>query len=557
MTALPLAQAPVAATPPGPITARSVGAGLVFSLVLCVMNSYLTLSFGVIEEGPTIAALFFFALFMLSKAKITTTEMVVVATMGSAGGSLGFIANFYAAKAMLGAPYTVWQMAWFGAVSSMIGMIMVVPLRQVLILREDLPWPGSKAVQSVITALVEHGDPRQARILIGTLVASMAYVIFNEDGPLPWLPSGVGLGPLAAVGGAIALSPFAIGGSYLMGFRVCVGFLVGAIVLMIMAPYTGTPAAPNRFYWPGLGFLVSSGLMALALNWRLMRDGFRSMLAIGKDATDDDPMISRKNLLIFSLVSVMAASAALNLLFGVPFFLILVLIVVGGLVQNFIATRAAAQTAFNPARVMGILLQGVTASLGGRAADINLTGAGFVAGSGAQAGNLTGDLVYGRWLKVKSSWQFWLQAVTIIPCSIAAAWAFHLILATKPDILEGGAPIGKMWAASARVFEGLEPLPAGAMSSMLIGAVVGILYTLIESRERLARLLPHSIGVGLGMVLAPALGLAFFIGGFLAWIVGARWLKMSDVTLTTIAVACIVAEGIGGVVQAILMAALQ
>ena len=57
---------------------RSVVAGLGLALLLCAMNSYLTLSFGVIEEGPTIAALFFFALFFLSKSKITSTEMVMV-----------------------------------------------------------------------------------------------------------------------------------------------------------------------------------------------------------------------------------------------------------------------------------------------------------------------------------------------------------------------------------------------------------------------------------------------------------------------------------------------
>jgi uncharacterized oligopeptide transporter (OPT) family protein len=536
------------------VTVRAVVSGMVLAILLCAMNSYLTLSFGVIEEGPTIAALFFFAVFLFSRTKITSTEMVIVATMGSAGGSLGFIANFYAAKAMLGEPYTVMQMTMFGIASSLVGMAMVVPLRQVLVLREKLPWPSSKATQAVIKALVEHGDPKQARILVLVLLGTMAYVIVNDDGPFAWVPAAVALGPLAAVGGAVALAPFALGSSYLMGFNVAVGFMVGAAGLMIMAPFTDTPEAPNRFYWPGLGFLVSSGLTGLALNWKILRDGFRSMLAIGKQTDDDDPVVSGKTLTVFTVVSLLVALVVLSVLFGVPVFLILALIVIGGLIQNFIATRAAAQTAFNPARVMGILLQGVTAMLGGRAADINLTGAGFVAGSGAQAGNLTGDMAYGRWLGVRSSWQFWTQLLTIVPCSIVAAWAFHLILANKPDVLEKGSPIGKMWSASARVFEGLDPLPATALEALAAGAAVGIVYTLLERQEKLQRWLPHSIGVGLGLVLSPALGIAFFIGGFLAWIVGFRWLKMSDVTLTTISVACIVAEGIGGVIQAIVMA---
>src|SRR5215467_5474012 len=100
--------APVAAVaPPSGVTARAVGAGFLLAILLCAINSYLTLSFGVIEEGPTIAALFFFAFVSLARLGVSKTELVIVATMGSAGGSLGFIANFYAAKAMIGSPYSV------------------------------------------------------------------------------------------------------------------------------------------------------------------------------------------------------------------------------------------------------------------------------------------------------------------------------------------------------------------------------------------------------------------------------------------------------------------
>ena len=67
------------------LTVRSVVAGAVLAVVLCFMNSYLTLSFGVIEEGPTIAALFFFAVFFMSRSLITSTEMVIVASMGLRG----------------------------------------------------------------------------------------------------------------------------------------------------------------------------------------------------------------------------------------------------------------------------------------------------------------------------------------------------------------------------------------------------------------------------------------------------------------------------------------
>ena len=548
-------------TPPlPPITLRSLIFGLLFSLALCAMNSYLTLSFGVIEEGPTIAALFFFALMLPFGAKgITTTEMVIVATMGSAGGSLGFIANFYAAKAMTGDPYSILDMTLFSTVSGMIGLVMVIPLRQLLVLRENLPWPGAKAVETVIRTLVQHGDPKQGWILLATFVGLTSFVVGNTEDGFGWFPAEIHLPfGLMAVGGAIALAPFAIGGSYLMGMRTCVGFLCGATLLMIGKRWMpiAEDASPHTYYWPGLGFLVTSGLTVLAVNWRTITGSFRSMLAIGGKTDDPDPIMSGKALTAFAVVSFIACATVLNTRFAVNLFLVVVLVVVAGLIQNIIATRAAAQTNFNPARVMGIMLQGVTSALGGKSAAINLTGAGFVAGSGAQASLLTADMVYGRAFKVPSRWQFWTQTITVLPCALVSAYMFNWILSNGERFAKMPAPVAKMWAASATVFDqGFHALPKGASNALLLGGVIGILYTLIELRPAARKWMPESIGLGLGLVLAPALGLAFFVGGFLMWIVLGRWLKWSDATLTTIAVAAIVAEGIGGVLKPVLQIA--
>lgn len=541
--------------PQSGVTPRALVAGFVLALLLCGMNSFLTLSFGVIEEGPTIAALFFFAIFFVSKLPITVTEMVIVSTMGSAGGSLGFIANFFAAKAMTGPAYSVLEMAAFSAVSSLVGLVMVIPLRQLLILREDLPWPGSKAVAGVIRALVEDGDPRQPKILFAAVIALLVWVVGNQDGGYGLFPVETELGALAAFGGAIAWSPFAIGGSYLMGMRTCVGFLVGAAALMVMAPHLEDPSAPHHYFWPGLGFLVASGLVNIAINWRSFVGAFGSMLALGEAQDDDDPVLSGRTLAIFAAIAFVIAAAVLTTLFDLSLLLVVVLIAIGGLLQNIIATRAAAQTAFNPARVMGILLQGVTSAFGGRSVAVNLTGAGFVAGSGAQAGLLTADMAYGRWFKVPSRYQFWVQLLTVIPCSLVAALVFEQIHLAKPLVLEGEghpAPVAKMWAASAKIFDGSAALPAGVWDALLIGGAIGAVYTLLERIPRIRRWVPDSIGIGLGLVLSPALGISFFLGGVVMWIVLGRWMKWPGVTLTTIAVAAIVAEGLGGVLKPLL-----
>ena len=539
----------------GGLTFRSLAAGFVLALLLCGINSYLTLSFGVIEEGPTIAALFFFAFFFLSKTRITSTELAMVATMGSAGGSLGFISNFFAAKVMTGTAYTFWEMTGFAIVTSAVGLVFVIPLRDLLILKEKLPWPGSKAVFSVINALTAGGDRRQPYYLAITALVAIAYVVGNDDGGFGIVPEGAPLPLLAAVGGAISFSPFAIGGSYLMGLRTCVGFLAGAVVLMIMAPNTPNPSAPHQYIWPGMGFLLASGLTALALNWRVVAEAMKSLVALGRTTTDDDPIFRGRGYAIFTVIAIVGSLIYGLTVMGLNLIILLVLIVVGGLVQNIIATRAQAQTAFNPARVMGVLLQGATAAAGGSSAAINLTGAGFVAGSGAQAGVLTADMVYGRWLKVPSRWQFWAQFSTVVPCALVAAWVFTKIAANNPLTLEGEgfpAPVAKMWATTALIFDGTAQMPPFALNAMLIAAAAGVVYVLFESREKIRAYLPDSIGLGLGLVLPVSYDLAFFVGGIVLWIVLGRWLKVRDITLTTIAVGCIVAEGIGGVMKPVL-----
>jgi uncharacterized oligopeptide transporter (OPT) family protein len=551
-----------------------VAAGLVLSMVLCAMNSYLTLSFGVIEEGPTIAALFFFAFFVVIRLAygklrpVTTTELVIVASMGSAGGSFGFIANFYAAREMValtthhGAAYTVVQMIGFGIVSSMVGLAIAIPLRELLVIREKLPWPGARAVESVIDSLVQKGDGKQPMILLGVFAVAIAYVICNNEDGYGLVPAEIALGGLAAYGGALSLAPFAIGSSYLLGFRTCVGFLFGAGILMLMGRFLPghlpadefSPDAPHRFVWPGIGFLTASGLTLIVLNYKVMLGSLGGLFKLGDTGDAGDRVLSPRGFAIFGAVAIVAAIVGLVVLFDIPILVVLMLIAIGGLIQNVISTRAQAQTNFNPARVMGILMQGVAWLAGGHSAGINLAGAGFVAGSGAQASMMSQDMAYGRAFRVPPRWQFVTQCVTVVPCAIAAALVYQWIARQHPMTLQShlAAPVAKVWAASAMIFDGSTPMPTGAVTGLVIGGIVGALYTAIERIPGVERWIPCSVGLGIGLVLPAAYGIAFFVGGFIQWIVLGRWMRWTPATLTTISVACVVAEGIGGVVKAFL-----
>ncbi|MFH1405263.1 MAG: OPT/YSL family transporter [Patescibacteria group bacterium] len=544
-------------------TWRAFIAGFILAIIMCAINSYLVLRFGIMEEGPMIAALIFFAVFLKAKNKITIAEMVIVATMGSAGGSLGFISNFYAAQVMVGNPYTILEMFVFSVVTCIIGLLSVIVMRQILVIQDAklpegqrLPWVGAKVVKGMIDTLVDKGDFMQARYLIFFSIAFVMYVLFNNDGGVGWFPAycDITLLGLSAFGAAIAFSPFLWGTSYMMGFRTCVAFGVGGIIMMLIAPYTPVPVAPHKFVWPGIMFLVFSGITGLTIHWRVMKDALVSLFKI-ESGKDEDPIMSPRATLIMTVVGITLTIVCLMTMFKLTLLVIVAMIAIGGIVLNVIATRAAAQTYFNPARVMGILLQGVAAMLGGSSVQANLTGAGFVAGSGAQGGNLTNDMAYGLWYRVKSSWQFWSQASTILVCSLVAALTFYMINSNVEISLDGkelAAPIAKIWATIGLLFDpqAKMELPKYAIESMWIGGIAGVVYTLLERKWR--KYLPCSIGLGLAMVLPVGYGFGFFFGGVLMWYVLGRYLKISKITLNTIAVASIVGEGIGGIFTGIL-----
>ncbi|MEK7251582.1 MAG: OPT/YSL family transporter, partial [Bacteroidota bacterium] len=228
---------------------------------------------------------------------------------------------------------------------------------------------------------------------------------------------------------------------------------------------------------------------------------------------------------------------------------------------QIIASRGAAQTYFNPIRVMSTLLAGVSATLGASSAHASLSAAGFMAGTNCQATNLSGDMAYGRWYRFPSRWQFWTQASTILVSAFVAALIFDFIRDQFPmihDSKEGlKAPVAKMWATMALLFDPDMKLnlPQFAIESMWIAGAIGVIYALFEELTKLRSWMPGAVGIGLGMVLSPSAGFGFFLGGLAMFYLLGRFLKVNPLTLNTIAISCVVGEGIGGILTSTLKVA--
>jgi uncharacterized oligopeptide transporter (OPT) family protein len=470
---------------------------------------------------------------------------------------------------MAGEPMTWAQMAIFPIVTSAVGLVLAIPMRQLFIVTEPLPWPTGRVAVAAIDAVVDVEDSIQPRILGFFGGMAILYVILSAG--VGWFPevSKITIFGLSSYGVGIAWSPFILGAGYLIGMRVGWGFLVGAIVLAVMAHFLPDElkATPHKYIWPGVMALVTCGLTGLALNHKSIVNAIKSLSPSKMMQMDKaDQIVSAKTLVVLLITVFVLAILVLSLVFGVPWYMALIGFLIGAVLFNLIATRAAGETAFNPIRVMGVMLQGIFALMGGTGVGTNLTGAGVAAGSIGQTGVLVQDTYFGRHFRVPAKMQVLGQLLVLLPASLAIAGVYALVTNTYTvGSAQLPSPIAIMWATMAEVFSGKVQFPPFAVESMWIGGITGIFLALIDAvaskhikaaakmeRKSYWRFWPHSLGITLAMILPIAYDIAFFVGAvFLCWILP-KVLKTDEDTLNSLAAAGIVGEGVGGLIVAIL-----
>lgn len=577
------------------VTRRSLFYGLLCALVMCAVNSFLTLKVGIIEEAAVLSTLIFVMFAQLSKQKtVTRGEAVVVATIGSAGATLAFLANFFAALALSGRILSWWEATLFVLAVCSLGLVFAIPMRQLFVVKDPLAWPTGRVVINAIQAMINSEDVMQTRTLGFFAVVSFLYILFSAG--VPWFPevSIIKLFGLGAFLTGIAWSPFIFGAGYLVGVRVGFGFLIAGLILVFMGPHTMdyvqgtlTHVPPHKYIWPGVMALVTSGLTALVINGRSLIGAFKSLGAKGSsDKSAIDQVVSGKTLIVLMTISFLFAAVVLNAVFDVPFKLAAIALFVSVAICDLVATRAYGESAFNPVRIMGILLIGLFVAMGVSDVTLALVAAGIASGAIIQTGILVSDSYFGRHFGVPARLQVSLQAMVLIPVALIVGLIFKLIAGTYQigsDALP--APIATAWYAMAEVLSGKAQLPPFAVQSMWIGGFGGILLAILDwvaaqNIKRVAlcnehlqgsrrgklggipaitvktvwRFWPASVGICIGLILPIFYDFSFFLGAVvLCWLLP-KVFNLKDNILSSVAAAGIVGEGLGQLVVGILKA---
>ena len=536
------------------LTLRSMVVASLIGTLLATINVYFGLKTGWTIGGSILAAILSYALFAVLRPRhpFTVLETNIAQTAASATGTMttaaGLVAPIPALMLMgrdgastfdLGlGPLITWSaaVAW-------IGVFFAVPLRRQMVLVEKLRFPSGTATAHTIVAMFGSGAEtlRRARALLvwagitaGFVLLCWAVKPIKEPQLATWV-GGV-FATLATYTFTLYLDPLLIGAGILVGMRVSLSLVAGAVLAWgVLAPLVRdagwAPGAVMSYkdgargwiLWTGVAIMLGEALTSLALSWRtivaVFRPGRGAAAGLIEDPREGIPAAWWMGGL---MVSAVCACVVLGRQFQIPVWQTLIALGLSSVLAA-IAVRSVGETDINPVSGVAKVTQFAFGALAPGQVATNLL-AGGVTGSGAsQAADMMGDLKTGHLLGASPRKQFIAQVIGVGVGVLVAAPVFLLV--TQNGALIGSkdlpAPSAFAWKATAELLAvGLKALPPHAEWGALAGALFGIAIPLLKRfAPRTERFLPSAMAMGIAFIIPAFYALPFLMGAIahLVW----------------------------------------
>ncbi len=567
-------------TPPAEVTAakndparaefsvRAVVSAIVVAAVIGGSYPYIVLKLGFGPNISVVSAFFGYLLVvtLLRQKSFNRWENNIVQTAGTSAGQTAFMCVLLAAFDMLNANHALGvqihmsflQVFLWLLVAGAMGVLMAVPMRRHFIDEEELTYADGVAAAETVQVLDAGGAEAKKRaraLAIGALVA-IVLTWFRDGWPrmikkfvanhwvsekvanvMGWItiPESWFFGSLGAHIHAASLnfglnwSLLSIGSGMLVGLRINLSMGLGMVVSWLIIPpillHKGIVEAATYKYvlrwvmWPATGLMISGGLTALTLRWKMLVKTF-STLSAKSVSSDDFPMSwVGGGLVILSVALVIVQKVSL----GIAPWQTLVAILLS-VPLMLVSLRVLGETNWGPISTMGNMMQAVFALLAPGQIPANMTASGMTGSIAAGSEGIMQCYKTGKLIGSNNRTLTYAQLLAVPIGAATVAWVYP-ILASKYGV--GGehglsAPTAVKWAGFAEILsKGFSALPRGCFTAFLIAVALGVLLTVLEQRYK--KYLPSPSAVGLGMLLPGVAILMMVIGS----IIEAIWRKLS------------------------------
>jgi uncharacterized oligopeptide transporter (OPT) family protein len=501
-------------------------------------------------------------------------ENNIVQTAGTAGAQTAFMCVLLAAFDMLAAnqrvPFGVslspeQSFAWLTS-AGLLGVLLAVPLRRHYIVEEKLPFPDGLAAGETLLVCDSAGPValRAALAMLAGIAASGLLMTLTEDAHVFGLFSStflLGSPVIRAMGFGVEWSLLAVGSGMLIGMRINLSMLLGAVVSWVIAPYALSGAGiihgepPKKIdvlywvMWPATGMMVAGGLAALLLRWRVLARTFKNLSA----ATGSDEFPLR-----WVVAGVVLCGAALvvvqKVMLGQPVWITLAAIGLSAPLA-LVGLRVLGETNWGPISALSNMMQGVFALLAKGNVAANMVASGTTGTIAVESEALMQDYKAGDMVGSSPRYLTYMQLLATPVGAAAVSWMYP-VLRQQYGIGEKGlsSPISVKWAGFAEILsQGFAALPQGALGALAIGSLLGILLAVLETLVKDKTLVPSPTGLGIGMLVPAATIVTMVVGGAIA----KAWTRTSPRTgelyLTPLASGLIAGEALVAVVVPLLV----
>ncbi len=558
------------------LTLRALVAGCIVGGVVACTNIYIGLKIGWTFGASIVSAVLGFALFSALGQRLSVLETNITQTAGSGAGSMASAAGLVAAipaMQLLGYEIGGTSLMLWSLSIAFLGVFFAVPLRRQMVEIDKLRFPtGTATAETVLAMFAEAKEAAaKAKVLIwagvfaGIFTLTAHFIPEIENPPLhEWFPNVV-LVTAATWTFKIYLGPSLIGAGFLIGPRVVLSLLLGALVAWgVLGPIAQSqgwaPGAVTSYgdgargwlLWPGVALMVSEALITLILSWKTFVRAFRMPASLG-DGVENPNAIPNS-----WWMSGLAAGTVLTMVIGYYVFdmapWLTLLAVALSSILAIVAVRSTGETDINPVGGMGKVTQLVYGGIAPGQAGTNLMAAAITGAGASQAADMMQDLKTGYLLGASPRKQFLAQLVGICAGVLFVVPVYYLFTAGYEL---GGeklpAPAAMAWKAMAELLtQGLDALPMMAGPAALAGSIVGVLLVLLRRIETFKSYVPSGLAMGIAFIIPAYYSLVMFYGLAIWWVWRRRSPQSVDRFNFALASGLIAGEGLMGIVNAAL-----
>ena len=522
-------------------TLRSVAVGLLVALVIGASYPYVVLKFGFGPNISVVSAFFgFLALGLFSKS-YNRWENNIVQTAGTTAGQIAFLCWLLAAFDILAAEpgsgfdvhLTRMQTFIWLSVSGLLGVFLAVPLRKHFIEDENLPFPDGVAAGETLIMLDSRGEQarKSALVMVGALVGSGLTFLATQ---LKWILESLPLAVnafSARVGLGFGISLLNIGSGIIIGLRISASMLLGGVIGWVIAPpwllSHGLISANARrvdillmIMWPAVGMLVAGGMAALLLRWSVLVRTFRGLAAGG--ASGDLPL---RWVWLGSGGAALLLILVQSLFFGTPVWHSVVAIALS-VPLGLVALRVLGETNWGPISTMTNVMQAIFGGLAPGDLRASMVSSGITGAVAADSEGLMQDFRTGQMIGSTPRVLTYMQLIAVPVGALALALMYPLLRDTYGIVGENAqllSPTSQRWVGFAKLVTRELTGPGASspeavarlswiMTSVTIGALIGIGLTLLEQNKSWRPFVPSPTGMGIAMLIPINAVTMIFVG---------------------------------------------